>query len=190
MKILDVKKLKTARKYSNALIESAVEAGIADKISDDLNIVIETLKENEQLSKFLLNPVIKVSDKKEILQKIFSSYTNKITTDFLNLLADNNRLDILNEVLECYNTEFNKKYNICTPVIISAVELSEEQKIRIVEKISNKLLKKVNPQYIINPDIIGGLTIEISDKTIDCSLKTKFENMRKQLIKGNRYGSY
>ena len=42
---------------------------------------------------------------------------------------------------------------------------------------------------ILSLGIIGGLVIEIDDKTIDCSLKTKFENMKKQLTKGNRYGS-
>ena len=52
-----------------------------------------------------------------------------------------------------------------------------------------KLSKKVIPEYKIDENIIGGLLIELDDKTIDCSLKTKFDNMKKQLTKGNRYGS-
>ena len=51
------------------------------------------------------------------------------------------------------------------------------------------MIKTILPEYQINPEIIGGLVIELEDKTIDCSLKTKFENMKKQLTKGNRYGS-
>ena len=51
------------------------------------------------------------------------------------------------------------------------------------------MTKTVVPEYQVNSDIIGGLIIEIDDKTVDCSLKTKFENMKKQLTKGNRYGS-
>ena len=67
--------------------------------------------------------------------------------------------------------------------------ITTEQKNRIVEKLQNKMSKTIIPEYQVNPDIIGGLIIEIEDKTVDCSLKTKFENMQKQLTKGNRYGS-
>ena len=68
--------------------------------------------------------------------------------------------------------------------------LLETQKLQpIVEKLQNKMLKTIIPEYQVNPDIIGGLIIEIEDKTVDCSLKTKFENMQKQLTKGTRYGN-
>ena len=60
----------------------------------------------------------------------------------------------------------------------------------MIEKISSKLSKNIIPEYKTDKEIIGGIIVEIGDKTIDCSLKTKFENMRKQLTKGNRYGSY
>ena len=79
--------------------------------------------------------------------------------------------------------------NIVKPQIISAVELNEEQKNRIINKLQTKLSKIIQPEYEIKPDIIGGLIIEIDDRTIDCSLKTKFDNMKKQLTKGNSYGN-
>ena len=50
-------------------------------------------------------------------------------------------------------------------------------------------MKTVQPEYIKDEKIIGGLIIEIGDKTIDCSLRTKFETMKKQLTKGNSYGN-
>ncbi|MCD7740132.1 MAG: F0F1 ATP synthase subunit delta, partial [Candidatus Gastranaerophilales bacterium] len=79
--------------------------------------------------------------------------------------------------------------NIVKPVVISAIELEESQKNKIIEKLEYKLTKKVIPQYQVNPDIIGGLIFKIDDKTIDCSIKTKFDNMKQQLTKGNRYGN-
>ena len=84
---------------------------------------------------------------------------------------------------------YNKLKNIVKPSIISAIELSEEQKSRIVEKLKTKLNKEIEPEYTVNADIIGGLIVEIEDRTIDCSIKSKFENMKKQLTKGNRYGN-
>ena len=190
MKILDVKNLKTARKYANALLESATDAGNTSKVSANLDLILETLKINSELSNFLYSPIVKVEDKKEVIKKIFSSHIEEITLDFLYLLVDNNRLNVIEEIVECYNSENNRIENIVKPVIISAVDLDENQKVRLIEKISSKLSKNIIPEYKTDKEIIGGIIVEIGDKTIDCSLKTKFENMRKQLTKGNRYGSY
>lgn len=185
MKKCDVKNLKISKKYANALFETALEKSITQKIYDDLVFTEQTLESNEQLKDFIYSPVIKSDDKKDVIDKLFSIHTDKITLDFLFILIDNSRFDILNEVINQYSIILNSNNNIVKPVIISAVELNQDQKNSITMKLENKLKKKIIPDYMINEDIIGGIIVEIEDKTIDCSLKTKFDNMKKQLTKGN-----
>lgn len=189
MKIGDIKNKKIARKYSNALLETALEKGIVSKVYDDLVFICETIKSNNQLQEVFYSPIIAVEDKKDIIEKLFSAHIDKATLDFIYLLIDSNRTDALSEILNQYSASYNKHNNVVKPLVISAVELSENQKSRIIEKLQNKMTKTIQPEYQINPEIIGGLVIEIDDKTIDCSLKTKFDNMKKQLTKGNRYGN-
>ena len=105
--------------------------------------------------------------------------------NFLNILIDEGRFNALNEIINKYSEIYYKEKNIIKPVIISAVELDDNQKQAVLNKLEAKLKKQIEPEYIINNDIIGGLIIEIDDKTIDCSIKTKFDNMRKELAKGN-----
>ena len=64
MKIGDIKNIKIARKYANALLESAVEADKADKVYNDLLFIAETINTNPELANALLNPVVKIEDKK------------------------------------------------------------------------------------------------------------------------------
>lgn len=189
MNIGDVKHIKAAKRYSDAIFKSAVEFDMLDKVCNDLIFAEETVNLNPQLKEFLLNPVISKDDKKDVLVKLFSEHINKITMDFLFVLADNSRTDILKEVLNQFIHRYNEKNNIVKPLIISAVELNENQKLILTQKLGNKLQKKVIPEYVIKKDIIGGLIVEMDDNTIDCSLKTKFYNMKQQLTKGNRYGS-
>ena len=185
----DIKNIKTAKRYSNALLKSAIEAGSLERIYNDIIFVDETIKLNSQLKGFMENPVIKNADKKDVLNKLFSVHIDKITLDFLFVLTDAGRIDILDEVLNQFSYRYNEENNIIKPEIISAVELTDEQKLRITQKLEKKFDKKIMPEYKVNSDIIGGLIVEIDDKTIDCSLKTKFYNMKQQLTKGNRYGS-
>ncbi len=185
----DVKNIKIAKKYSNAYYEMAKSNNKQEQIYNDLLFINETISANQQLNDFLTSPLIKNEDKKEVITKLFSIHTDKLTLEFLYLLTDNNRLNILKEILNQYAKIYNTENNIIKPIIISAVELNEIQKNKLNEKLEDKLSKKVIPAYQIDKEIIGGIIIEIEDKTIDCSIKTKFENMKKQLIKGNKYGS-
>ena len=189
MNTADVKNIKLAKKYSNALLESAIEHNVLDKVYNDIIFVDETIKTNKELKEFLNSPLIKIEDKKDVISRLFSIHVEKITLDFIYLLLDNTRIAVLDEILNQFSSSYNRKNNVVTPNIISAVELDDNQKRKIIKNLENKLLKKIKPQYIINKEIIGGLILEIEDKTIDCSLKTKFENMKKQLTKGSRYGS-
>ena len=104
-------------------MESATDAGNTAKVSANLDLILETLKINSELSNFLYSPIVKVEDKKEVIKKIFSSHIEEITLDFLYLLVDNNRLNVIEEIVECYNSENNRIENIVKPVIISAVDL-------------------------------------------------------------------
>ena len=185
MNIGDVKNIKIARKYSNALLELAVENNNLDKVFNDFVFIMETLNSNSQLKDFLYSPIINVQDKKDVVNKIFSIHVDKTTIDFLFVLVDSNRVNILDEILNQFAKTYNKESGIVKPVVISAVELDDVQKSNVVEKLEVKLSKKILPEFKVDEDIIGGLIIEIEDKTIDCSLRTKFKNMKKQLTKGN-----
>ncbi len=185
MKTGDLKNIQIAKKYANALFQSALESDKTEKIYSELSFIDETLKINKELFSFLTSPLIRIEDKKDVIEKLFSIHTDKIMLDFLYILTEASRIDAIEEITNKYSQLYDKKRNIIKPVIISAVELDELQKNSIQTKLEAKLQKTVIPQYSINSDIIGGLIIEINDKTIDCSLKTKFDNMKKELIKGN-----
>ena len=189
MKIGDVKNIKIAKKYANALILSAIEKNIEDKVYTDIVFVFETIKTNNELSSFLYNPVVTFNDKKEVITRLFSVHTDKISLDFILLLVEKGRLNVLEELISQYLELNNKHKNIIKPQIISAVELNQDQKEKVIHKLQMKLSKTIIPEYIIKPEIIGGLIVEIGDKTIDCSIQTKFENMKKRLTKGNSYGN-
>ena len=189
MKIGDVKNIKIARKYAHALFEAGIEANVIDKVYNDILFVVETLKSNEQLADFMYSPLIKISDKKDVVSKLFSVHIQSVTLDFMNVLVDAGRFDVIEEISNQFSNVYNEEKNIVKPLITSAVELNEQQRANLLAKLEMKLNKKIEPEYCVNADIIGGLIVEIGDKTIDCSLKTKFDNMQKQLTKGNKYGN-
>ena len=185
MKTIDVKNINIAKKYASALFEAANEIDKAELVMQNLIFIEETLNTNEQLFAFFSNPIITRDDKKDVAQKIFAIHIEKTVLDLIFVLIDNARIDAFNEIVNQYSNLFNIKANIVKPNIISAVELNDEQKQKVIAKLQFKLNKQIIPNYIVDESIIAGMIIEIDDKVIDFSLKEKFEQVQKQLVKGN-----
>ncbi len=179
---IDVKQIKVAKRYAEALFENSNVSNKLQLVFDNLKLIESVLNENSELKSFLENPVISHSDKKDVISEIFNEHVDESVKNLLFLLIDNNRFDLFFGVLIAYSNKLDETNNILKVKVISAVEVSEELKNALVQKLENKVSKKVVPEYEIKPEIIAGLIIEVSDKTIDTSLKTKLNNLKKQLI--------
>ena len=179
---IDVKHLKIARRYADALIETAKFENNLQGVYDELVVVQDILSSSNDLSDFLINPVINDNDKKDVLEKVFRNSVGNIVYNFLNLLVDNARFDLFECVVIEYLSKLDQINNIIKVDVLSAVELDEHMKSKIIEKLEYKTSKKVIANYDINSEIIAGLVVKVNDKTIDTSLKTKLNAIKRQLI--------
>ncbi len=173
----DIKNLKPAKRYSNALLESAGD--LRDEILSDLDKINEIFNNNVEFQMFFKHPSVSLKDKKETLKDIFQNKINPKTFDFLNVLLDENRFDIFNSIYNVFKTDIQILKNQQNVFVTSAVELDEDEKEKIKQKLALKLNKEVILSCLKDEDILGGLIIKINDNIIDLSLKTKFDNLKK-----------
>lgn len=173
-----------AQRYADALVRIAKEGKLTfEKISKDLNLVKEILTSSKDLNEVLVNPVVSIEDKKEILDKVFSSEIDVLVINLLKLLTDKNKFNIFDEVLEAYNKSIDSVNNIKRVLVTSAVTMPEDAKNRLKQKLEEKLKANVVLDLNINKDIIAGLVIKIDDNVIDMSLKHKLEDLSKSIIR-------
>ena len=178
------KNLKPAKRYSKALMEMALDANAKHtEVQKELGFILNTVNENRDLKEFIQNPVISKKDKKEVLDKIFNGKVSASLLNFLFLLCENNRLNILDDIFSSFVLEINKMENTVDAIITSAVPLDDAQKERLISKLQNKIKTdkgniKVNPEFQIDEAILGGIVVKINDTVIDLSSRKKFENLR------------
>lgn len=176
-----------AKRYADALIEMVGEMTDAEssyeKISSDLNVVKEIFNHSKDLKDFLENPIISDDDKKSVLKKVFSSEIKPKMLNFLKVLVDKNRFEAFDEIVKEYNEILDEINNISRFRVTSAVNMTEEAKKRLKEKLESKLGVNVVLDFDINPEIIAGLVIKMGDNIIDTSLKQKLEDMKKAITK-------
>ena len=170
----------TAKRYSDALLELSQDS---DKIRKGLEEIVDTLSSSQDLKDFMSNPVISIEDKKSVIEKIFAGKIDKTLLNFLKLLVDKDRFNLIDEILESYSKDVDKQKNIQKVSVISAIELDEELKSKLINKLAQKLNKNIELETQLDKDIIAGLVIKTEDNVIDMSLKHKFEEMKKEIAK-------
>lgn len=168
-------------RYAKAMMELADRQNLHDDINRDLYLLKDLVKSNGELTALIEHPLISSEDKKDVLEQILNGEITESVLNLVRVLADGNRLLIMPLIADYYNAILSKKRNIDTAEVITALPIDETTLERVKQKLENLFQKKVNVKSLVDEAIIAGMVIKISDKVIDGSVKTKFDNMKKQL---------
>lgn len=173
-----------AQRYADALVQIAKDGKLTfEKINEDLNLIKNILGQSKDLNEVLINPIVSIEDKKEIIDRVFSDEVDVLIINFLKLLTDKNKFSIFADVLEAYSKFVDNINNIKRISVTSAVTMPEDAKNRLKQKLEEKLKANVVLDLNINKDIIAGLVIKIDDNVLDMSLKHKLEDLSKSIIR-------
>ncbi|MBM7622897.1 ATP synthase F1 subunit delta [Sporohalobacter salinus] len=170
-------------KYSQSLFELAIEKNNSRNIQQELNDVVETIKEHEDLNEVIYHPRISQQDKKDLVEKIFADDVSKILLNFFKLLIDKRRERFIEPIAENYIELMNQENELLEVEVKSAIELSSQNKERLKEKLEKLTEKEVDLQIEIDSSLIGGLVLKVGDKVVDGSLAKHLEVMKNDLTK-------
>lgn len=173
----------SAKNYADSLIKVGKDGVMTyEAILHDLNTVKEITSESDELVNVMENPAISINTKNEILDSVFSNQISDKIINFLKILIEKKRFNELDQIIQCFAVEVDDINNIKRVEVVSAIELTDDRKQRLTEKLKTKLNKQVSINWTLDNDIIGGLIIKIDDDVIDNSLKNKLENLSKNII--------
>ena len=176
--------LVVSKRYARALVELQ-NAGVitSDEILKDLKTISNTLKSSPDLNEVLSNPVVGIDDKKDIVDEIFKDSISLTVKNFVKVLIDKNRFSAFKYIVYAYEHELDLIKGLERVEVISAVEMKEDAKNRLKQKLEEKLKKSVMINFEQDAEIIAGLVIRIGDSVIDNSLRHKLEDLSKEMIK-------
>ena len=67
--------------------------------------------------------------------------------------------------------------------LISALDVSEEQKVRVARSLSERLGREVTLQVVQDPSLIGGAILRAGDMVIDASVKGRLQKLAADLTR-------
>ncbi len=178
-----------ARPYARAVFELARENNDLDGWSAALNTARDLLADG-QVVKFLANPTLSEQQKLEFLTGLLGSVDsasilsggNEQGVNFLRLLLEYGRVDVLPEIAEHFEALKAQIENTVDVTVTSAVPMSDAQQASIAAALKERLGRNINLTTEIDKDLIGGAVIRAGDVVIDGSLRTRLEGLSNALI--------
>ncbi len=175
-----------AKTYAEALIKAAQDSATSfDEILKELNEISETLKNSSELRYVLETPAVSTEQKISITNDIFKSNLSPVVLNFFKILIEKKRFNEFEQIIVSYIDKVDEIKGIKRVTVVSAIDLTDENKKKITDKLQSKLQKTIHASWQTDKDIIGGLIIKIDDDIIDTSVKNKLDNLTKIIIKGN-----
>lgn len=172
-----------SKTYGEALFEVAVEKGTLDTMLEEVEAVLQVLKNNKEYISLLTHPKIPVEEKVSMAEKAFKGLSSEIV-GFIVTIVEKGRFSEIENILSYFISRVYEEKKIGIVWVTSAVALSDKQKKDIVAKLNETTsYAQFRMNYEVNKELIGGMVIKIGDRVVDGSVKTKLANMAKELNK-------
>lgn len=171
--------IRVASRYVKSLLGLAVEQGVLDQIDQDMLLFSKVCDENRAFTLMLKSPIITHDKKWAVLQDIFQKKVNKLSMSIFKIITQKNREPLLPAIAKEFHNAYNVYKDIGKASIVTAFPLDDKLKAEIqgiAKKLSGK--NQVELDEKVNKDLIGGFVLNVGDKQIDASVRSKIKTMK------------
>ena len=168
----------TSREYAEALFELAVQAGVTKETSEGVETVVSALLQTPEYRALLASPAIGKEERLAALDATFRGKIPDILLAILRMMVSRGQISALNGMARDYEELARGYRGESMAVVTSAVPLKEAETVALRAKLEKKLGRQVILQCRVNPDLIGGIRVDVDGRVIDGSIRNKLEEIK------------
>ena len=168
--------------YARSLFEVAKEQDKLDAVRDQLGEFADALGETRDLQVFFFSPYFSTAEKEDGLDRVLSD-ADPVIVNFLKLLIEKHRMPVIFRVRATYEALWEEENKLLPVEITSAVELDEKIVKQLGDRISEQTGQKVDLSARVEPDILGGIVVQVGNSVLDASVRNRLEQLRRQVVK-------
>lgn len=173
--------------YATALFDVAVKESRVPEVAAGLESLHNQVINDAKLNHIFLNPALSMQDRKTVVSTLVAAAgkTEPAVANFLSVLAENNRLDQFSKIAANFG-KLTDDYNGVVNASVTTVSPMESKLFKRIEKAlqGSKFVgqgKTLRLKNQVDPQIKGGLVVEIDEKTVDLSVAARLQKLNKIL---------
>jgi len=179
-----MKNLRVARRYAQALLETAGSMQAVEEVARDLESVAAVLNTSRDLRLLAGSPVVRPARKEAIFRELFGKRVGKGTMEFLAFVIARQREAHLAEIAEQFALLRDAKAGVVGVDVASAVALTAPQEEELTRALGRATGKTVRLRLSVDPSIRGGLLVRVGDTVLDASIRRQLELLKARFIQG------
>jgi F-type H+-transporting ATPase subunit delta len=133
-----------------------------------------------ELEEILRNPQLDKRAKTAAVEAV-AGEADPLVRNFLRLLVEKGRAGDLAEIAEEFERLASAEEGELNVELTTAYELSEEEARAIVARIEQRSGRKVEATRTVDPELIGGMVLQVGSRRVDASIRGRLEQLGREL---------
>ena len=168
------------RVYARALFDAAVDENRLEQVRADMAELARAVAESPELRELLRNPQLDPRARAAALDDLLSG-GEQLVRNFVLLLADKGRAAQFEEIARELERLVAEREGVLSAELTTAVELSDAEARKLLGQIEQAAGRKVEATRKVDPDLIGGVVIQVGSYRLDASVRGRLERLRREL---------
>jgi F-type H+-transporting ATPase subunit delta len=179
---------KISVRYAKALFQLGKEKQNLETLKADMALVAQVCETVGDFWLMVESPVVKTSQKRELVQQIFSRKVDQLILNFLDLVVQNKREIYLKDIARNFLSFCRKDLGIKSAVLTSAVPVEEAGKEKMIQFLREAFQADIELEEKVDKKLIGGFVLRVEDQQLDASVAQQLNRIRRELLNANRIG--
>lgn len=173
-------------RYAGALIDLAEKGKSVQKIQKDFQDIEAMIASTPELGDLISSPLVSQARQEKIINDIaVKAKMHKLTKNFLGVLVENRRLNILVGAIRTYHKMVSSRAGEVTVRVQTAQKMTVTQEKEFNKKISGAIGSNVLVEAVVEPEILGGMIVTVGSYMVDDSVRRKLERLGVSLKNGS-----
>jgi len=183
----NVRQARIARVYVESLLAVATQQGQAEDLGDELeSLVRDVLGKHPDVAAFFTSPALTRRAREPVLKRALSPSASPLLRKFVGVLNQNNRLDLLPAIAAAYREALDERAGRVRVWVRSAAPLDDGERDDLRRTLAMTLGKEPILAVRVDPELLGGLMIQVGDRVYDSTVRSRLDSLRTQLLaRGN-----
>lgn len=161
----------------------AIRGERLEMIIAEYRMVLELFRAYPDLVTVLNHILLADEEKVRVLDRVLETFSlSKEMASFLRTLLTRRHMDWFEPILGALEVLVDKEHNRATAHVKSAVKLSEVQRGKIKEKLEELTRKTIDLRVEFDPTILGGIVAQVGDRIFDSSLRNKLSLIEERMV--------
>jgi F-type H+-transporting ATPase subunit delta len=167
--------------YAAALVEVARAEGSLPQVENELFSVARAFETNDELRDALTNQSLPPERRHAIVENLLGGKAAPITVNLVSFVVGSGRARDLPAIIDRVVERAAAERKHAVAEVRSAVELDGERRRKLARALSDSLGLEVELKLIVDPTVIGGVTVRVGDTVIDGSVRHRLEQLKERL---------